>query len=561
MTVTTPADESQLGAPSDAELISSVRAGDVDAYGELFARHHAAAQRLARQLLPGPDADDLVSEAFAKVLNVLMNGRGPDLAFRAYLLTAVRRLHVDRVRATARATPTDDLTPYDQGTPFADTVIAGFEGDAAARAFASLPERWQMVLWHVEVEGQKPAEVAVMLGMSANSVSALAYRAREGLRQAFLQMHTADLVGDDCRWTHERLGAYVRNGLSRRDTGKVESHLECCRRCTAMYLELLEVNSSIGMLIGPLVLGAAAAAYLGGTTTAAAAGSAVATGALSALAGRLKDLVAANTTAVVGVGAAATVATVAATVVLVNGATGSPGTPTADRARSAVTAPSTPGQQPPTGPDSGSGSDPGGAPSAKTATTDPAQRAGGTTSAPSGRATTPATVPSSGATAPAAGGGKPGSATTTRPSRPKPTKPAGTDPTTPSPTAPTTTPAPTTTAPAPKKADAGVELSFRHRVLDPEAGLLGNLVVTLSGVPSAGATVTVTISDGSMTQVGSGCSVNGAKATCQVEAGTAALEFKVYGVPFLANASISLPSGWTDPVPDNNSDQLILTIL
>src|SRR3569623_1422991 len=91
------------GELSDAELISSVRGGDVSAYGDLFARHRDAATRLARQLVSGPDADDLVSEAFAKVLNVLLAGGGPDVAFRAYLLTAVRLLHVDKIRMTNRA--------------------------------------------------------------------------------------------------------------------------------------------------------------------------------------------------------------------------------------------------------------------------------------------------------------------------------------------------------------------------------------------------------------------------------------------------------------------------
>ncbi len=86
------------GPPSDAELISAVRSGDTDAYGELFTRHVEAARRLARQLVSAGDVDDLVSEAFAKVLVVLQRGGGPDLAFRAYLLTAVRRLHVDRIR-------------------------------------------------------------------------------------------------------------------------------------------------------------------------------------------------------------------------------------------------------------------------------------------------------------------------------------------------------------------------------------------------------------------------------------------------------------------------------
>ena len=91
----------------DAELISAVRGGDVHAYGELFARHVEPARRLARGLVSAGDADDLVSEAFAKVLTVLQRGGGPDLAFRAYLLTAVRRLQVDRIRATSRLRTTD----------------------------------------------------------------------------------------------------------------------------------------------------------------------------------------------------------------------------------------------------------------------------------------------------------------------------------------------------------------------------------------------------------------------------------------------------------------------
>jgi RNA polymerase sigma factor (sigma-70 family) len=291
---------------NDAELISRVRGGDVDAYGELFSRHVDAATRLARALAGSADADDLVSESFVKVLNVLLGGGGPDIAFRAYLLTAVRRLHVDKIRATRRSTPTDDLTPYDPGIPFHDTVISGFEGGAAARAFASLPERWQMVLWHLEVEGQKPADVAPLLGMSANSVSALAYRAREGLRQAFLQMHTADLVDDNCRWTHDKIGAYVRTGLSRRDHDKVERHLDECRRCTAIYLELAELNTSLAAVIGPLVLGGAAAAYLTGT----AAGASGLLG-MGALLGRVRDVVVGNSQAAIAVGAAAGLAGVA----------------------------------------------------------------------------------------------------------------------------------------------------------------------------------------------------------------------------------------------------------
>lgn len=248
-------------APADAELISAVRGGDVDAYGQLFARHVDAARRLARQIAPASDVDDLVSDGFAKVLTVLQRGGGPDVAFRAYLLTAVRRLHVDRIRAAQKLHSTDDLEKFDPGIPFEDTAVAGFENAAAARAFASLPERWQLVLWHTEVEGQKPAEIAPLLGMSANSVSALAYRAREGLRQAFLNQHAQELEGDTCRWVHQHLGAYVRGGTARRDGVKIEQHLDECRKCMAIYLELTEVNSNLAGIIAPLLLGASGLSY------------------------------------------------------------------------------------------------------------------------------------------------------------------------------------------------------------------------------------------------------------------------------------------------------------
>lgn len=269
-------------APSDAELISRVRGGDVAAYGDLFSRHVEAARRLGRQLVRGPDVDDLVSEAFAKTLIVLQGGGGPDVAFRAYLLTSVRRLHVDKLRAAKRVQPSEDMSAYDAGLPFEDPAVADFEHGAAAKAFGSLPERWQLVLWHLEVEGQKPADIAPLLGMTPNSVSALAYRAREGLRQAFLTMHLADSPTEQCRWVNEHLGAHVRSGLSRRDIAKVEEHLDGCRRCTAMYLELTEVNHDLAAIIAPLVLGTAATGYL----TSAGVG---ATG-VSALLGRARDL-------------------------------------------------------------------------------------------------------------------------------------------------------------------------------------------------------------------------------------------------------------------------------
>ncbi len=257
---------------TDLQLIAEVRAGDLTAYGTLFARHRQAAERMARQLGARSDADDLVAEGFSRVLSALQSGSGPDEFFRAYLLTSIRRLHIDRARAAARVRTTDDEAELDRAVDFVDPAEMRFEQGTAAAAFASLPERWQLVLWHLDVEGQKPADIAPLLGMSPNSVSALAYRAREGLRVAYLDAHLAPSVDETCRWTTARLAQHVRGTLSARESTKVDDHLETCARCKALVVELFEVNRDLAGLLAPAILGTAATGYLATSGSVASAG-------------------------------------------------------------------------------------------------------------------------------------------------------------------------------------------------------------------------------------------------------------------------------------------------
>ncbi|MGW4064539.1 sigma-70 family RNA polymerase sigma factor, partial [Amycolatopsis sp. NPDC004747] len=263
---TVPAD---LSGKSDAELIAEVRSGTIASYGTLYERHAGAARNLARQLArSSSEADDLVSEAFAKVLDTLRGGKGPDTAFRAYLLTALRHTAYDRTRKERRVDLNEDMTEVGGAAaealtvPFSDTAVAGLERTMAAKAFARLPERWQAVLWHTEIEQQSPAEVAPLLGLTANGVSALAYRAREGLRQAYLQVHLQENAEERCRACADRLGAWTRDGLSKRERAQVESHLDECDRCRALAAELADVNGGLRAIIAPIVLGGAALGYL-----------------------------------------------------------------------------------------------------------------------------------------------------------------------------------------------------------------------------------------------------------------------------------------------------------
>ncbi|MFJ9556084.1 sigma-70 family RNA polymerase sigma factor [Nocardiopsis sp. NPDC101807] len=251
-----------------------MRGGDTAAYATLYERHAASARGLARQLLRGEaEAEDAVAEAFTRVLSVIRRGKGPEDSFRPYLLTAVRNAAYDRGRGEKRQVVTDDMESLVPGQPFVDPALEGLERSLIARAFLSLPERWQAVLWHTEIEGTKPAEAAPLLGMNPNGVAALAYRAREGLRQAYLQMHLAGgAAAEACRPTLGLLGGYVRGGLSKRDTAKVDTHMDGCADCREVYAELMDVNVGLRGVVLPLVVGSGAAGYLALTPGGAATG-------------------------------------------------------------------------------------------------------------------------------------------------------------------------------------------------------------------------------------------------------------------------------------------------
>ncbi|MFT4285321.1 MAG: sigma-70 family RNA polymerase sigma factor, partial [Protaetiibacter sp.] len=250
-------DDAVSALPSDAELLAAVRGGDDDAYGVLYARHAGAALRVAKRMTIGTplSAEDAVSQAFLNVLAAIRAGNGPGDSFRAYLYTVVRNeIMASREREShviAVDAPEDLETPRE--TP--DPVVTAYESGVVGRAFSSLPERWQAVLWYHEVEGMKPGAIAPLLGLGANATSALLVRAREGLREAYLSAHVEAADRPECRWSAERMGPHVRGSLSRRDRRRLDAHLEDCADCRAMLAEVAEVARGLRVVIAPLVLG------------------------------------------------------------------------------------------------------------------------------------------------------------------------------------------------------------------------------------------------------------------------------------------------------------------
>ncbi|HEY1529689.1 MAG TPA: sigma-70 family RNA polymerase sigma factor [Galbitalea sp.] len=270
---------------SDEELIANARSGDQGAFAELWRRHYRSGARVARQFTSSIDADDLVSEAYTRIYQRVLAGGGPSGAFRPYLYTTIRNL-ASTWGAKSRDVQVDDIADYEDPSTIDDPVAVALDRTLTARAFRSLPERWQSVLWYTEVEGMDPHEVAPILGMSANGVAALSYRAREGLRKAWLQAHVSESgTSEACKWTIARLGDNARHSLTTREQEKLTDHLKTCAKCAIVSEEVDEVGSHLAMVLIPIMLGAGVGGMLLASLThgAAATSSAAATAALPAV--------------------------------------------------------------------------------------------------------------------------------------------------------------------------------------------------------------------------------------------------------------------------------------
>ncbi|MGO2745415.1 sigma-70 family RNA polymerase sigma factor [Microbacterium sp.] len=244
---------------ADADLILRTRSGDGAAFGELWRRHYPSGMAVARSVTSSIDPDDLVQEAYARIYQAVLKGGGPNGSFRAYLFTSIRNTAAAWGR-TRHETAMDELETFPDPDSTEQASNEALDRGLTAQAFRSLPTRWQEVLWYAEIEQMKPAAIAPLLGMKAGAVSQLAFRAREGLREAWVQAHLRSTASDsECHWTIDRLGAYSRGNVSTRDRKRIDEHLESCARCLIVAGEAGEVSSRLALVMLPLVLGIAGA--------------------------------------------------------------------------------------------------------------------------------------------------------------------------------------------------------------------------------------------------------------------------------------------------------------
>lgn len=145
----------------------------------LFVAHGAELLAYARRRGAAPaDAEDVVAHTFAVAWRRVDDI--PAEAARAWLFGVARQVLRNERRAAARRARRSGAPVGDPGTPTAPT---GLDADLRAVLDALRPadrELLQLAAW----EGMRPADLAIVLGISANAAAIRLHRARQRFKRA-----------------------------------------------------------------------------------------------------------------------------------------------------------------------------------------------------------------------------------------------------------------------------------------------------------------------------------------------------------------------------------------
>jgi RNA polymerase sigma-70 factor (ECF subfamily) len=229
---------------TDADLVRAARAGDGSAFVTLFERHRGAVRLAVRDRVRDRDqADELVQEAFTRVLERLPTLRQPD-RFRPWLLAVARNVAVDRVRLERRQVSVEDAEALDGEDESAgpDELAASWDLVPLIDAcLVDLSPRDVKALALVAELDLAPAEVARALGLTPGTAKVVVHRARRRLRTALV------------------LGLQARDPRLACPAGAPGDarHVEACDDCVQAARRQLDGAEPVGHRVAPVAHGPA----------------------------------------------------------------------------------------------------------------------------------------------------------------------------------------------------------------------------------------------------------------------------------------------------------------
>ena len=171
---------------ADLELAARCRAGDADAFEELYRQHARRLYSLAvRMIGSAEDAEDLLQEVFLQAHRKLPGFRGEStLGTWLYRLTMNHCLDHLRGRQAKMSRATESLEDENAAEPMAPApaVPSAISRMDLERAIAALPPGSKAAFLLHDVEGFEHQEIAAILGISEGTSKSQVHKARLKLR-------------------------------------------------------------------------------------------------------------------------------------------------------------------------------------------------------------------------------------------------------------------------------------------------------------------------------------------------------------------------------------------
>lgn len=225
----------QTRREADAALVARLRAGDVEAYSELYQAHAGAVGAAVRERVADRDArSDVIQEAFAVALERLDSLRDP-AAFRPWLLAIARNSAVDHLRRQGRLTELDDdaaaaVPDHAEPSPQDWAELSDLAG-VVRSSVARLSQRDATAVALVTQFNLSTEDLASALGLSPGAAKVALHRARRRLRHALRVRVLAQRHVGGCAELHR---LYDADRLA--DAGQ---HLDACDECSRAAQEVV----------------------------------------------------------------------------------------------------------------------------------------------------------------------------------------------------------------------------------------------------------------------------------------------------------------------------------
>jgi len=171
---------------ADLELAARCRAGDADAFEELYRQHARRLFNLVLRMTGSPeDAEDLLQEVFLQAHRKLASFRG-DSALGTWLYRLAMNHCLDHLRGRRakmdRSTESLDADDALEPPAHSPTVPVAVSRIDLERAIAALSDGYRAAFLLHDVEGFEHREIAAILGVSEGTSKSQVHKARLRLR-------------------------------------------------------------------------------------------------------------------------------------------------------------------------------------------------------------------------------------------------------------------------------------------------------------------------------------------------------------------------------------------